>query len=76
MVGLRPACSLHSPMHAETCWWESTSPPPNPAGGRCPDSIEKGRWIPTLAATYLGQNLSVLITPGSEPNKVRSDCLR
>ncbi|KFM25471.1 putative serine/threonine-protein kinase kinX [Auxenochlorella protothecoides] len=39
-------------------------------GGRCPDSIEKGRWIPTLAATYLGQNLSVLITPGSEPNKI------
>ncbi|KAL6767797.1 hypothetical protein ACKKBF_B36655 [Auxenochlorella protothecoides x Auxenochlorella symbiontica] len=39
-------------------------------GGYCMESFKEPRWIPTLAASYLGQNLSLLVTPGTESNKV------
>ncbi|KAL6766593.1 hypothetical protein ACKKBG_A36650 [Auxenochlorella protothecoides x Auxenochlorella symbiontica] len=39
-------------------------------GGYCMESLREPRWIPTLAASYLGQNLSLLIQPGRGPNEV------
>ncbi|KAL6766597.1 hypothetical protein ACKKBG_A36655 [Auxenochlorella protothecoides x Auxenochlorella symbiontica] len=40
-------------------------------GGRCLGSSSEGRWIPTLAASHLGQNLSLLVTPGSKPDEIQ-----
>lgn len=40
------------------------------------ESLREPRWIPTLAASYLGQNFSLLIQPGKAPNEVRCEGTR